>query len=151
MLIDLLLAVLHHVLAFGLAGVLAAELVLLRPGLAGRELRLMARIDQIFGALALAIVVIGIGRIFLGLKGWEFYVYNWAFWAKMAAFLLVGLLSIRPTMRIIAWRAAAGNATGLYVVPDAEIASVRRLVHWEAAIFVLIPIFAAVMARGVGT
>lgn len=150
MFVDLLLAIVHHLLVFALAGVLAAELALVRPGLAGRELRLVARIDQIFGALAMAIVIVGVGRVFLGLKGWQFYAYNWAFWVKMAAFAVVGLLSIRPTMRIIAWRGAARNATGLYVVPDAEIAGVRRLIRWEAAVFLLIPVFAAIMARGIG-
>ena len=150
MFVDLLLAIVHHLLVFALAGTLAAELALVRPGLAGRELRLVARIDQIFGALALAIVIVGVGRVFLGLKGWQFYIYNWAFWAKIAAFLVVGLLSIRPTLRIIAWRGAARNATGLYVVPDSEIAGVRRLIHWEAAVFLLIPVFAAIMARSVG-
>jgi len=148
-LVDLLLAIGHHLLAFALAAALAAELILLRPGLAGRELRVVARVDQIFGALALAIVIVGVTRVFFGLKGWQFYVASWAFWAKMIAFAAVGLLSIRPTMRIIAWRSAANNATGLYVVPDSEIAAVRRLVHWEAAVFLLIPAFAAMMARGI--
>jgi putative membrane protein len=148
--VDLLLAIVHHLLAFSLAGVLAAEFALVRPGLAGRELRLVAQIDQAFGALALAIVVIGVLRVFFGLKGWEYYVYNWAFWAKMAAFVAVGLLSIRPTVRIVAWRNAARHSTGLYVVPDAEIAGIRRLIRWEAGVFLLIPLFAAIMARGVG-
>ena len=55
------------------------------------------------------IIVVGIGRVFFGLKGWEYYIYYWAFWAKMAAFVAVGLLSIRPTMRFIAWRKAAAG------------------------------------------
>ena len=50
--------------------------------------------------LAMLIIVVGVGRVLFGLKGWEFYVYNWAFWAKMAAFALVGLLSIQPTIRL---------------------------------------------------
>lgn len=148
MFVDLVLAIIHHLLVFSIAGVLAAEFALVRPGLAGRELRLVARIDQAFGALALGAVVIGVLRVLFGLKGWEFYAYNWAFWAKMAAFVAVGLLSIRPTIRIIAWRNAARNATGLYVVPDAEINAMRQLIRWEVGVFLLIPLFAAIMARG---
>ncbi|TIL74004.1 MAG: DUF2214 family protein, partial [Mesorhizobium sp.] len=49
------------------------------------------------------IIVVGIGRVIYGLKGWEFYVYNWVFWAKMAAFVAVGLLSIIPTVRFASW------------------------------------------------
>ena len=67
----------------------------------------------------------------------------------MAAFAVVGLLSIRPTMRFIAWRkAAAGDPA--FAVPDAEIRSVRVYLHAEATVFILIPIFAAIMARGIG-
>lgn len=150
MFVDLILAIAHHLLVFSLAGVLAAEFALVRPGLAGRELRLVAQIDAAFGTLALAVIVVGVLRVFFGLKGWEYYVYNWAFWAKMAAFVAVGLLSIRPTIRIIAWRSASRHSTGLYVAPDAEIAGIRRLIRWEAGIFLLIPLFAAIMARGVG-
>lgn len=149
LLVDLVLAIAHHLFVFSLAGVLAAEFALVRPGLAGRELRLVARIDQLFGVLALGIVIIGVLRIFFGLKGWEFYIYNWAFWAKMAAFLAVGLLSIKPTVRIIAWRSAATRSTGLYVAPDREISEVRRLIRWEVGVFLLIPVFAATMARGI--
>lgn len=149
MILDLLLAVLHHMLVFALAAVLAAEFVLVRPGLAGRDLRILAQVDQAYGGLALAVVAVGVLRVFFGLRGWEFYVYNTAFWAKMAAFAAVGLLSIVPTVRILAWRRGMQRATGLFVVPDAEIAGVRRLLRWQLAFFALIPVFAAMMARGI--
>lgn len=149
MYLDLLLAILHHLLVFGVAAALAAELALVRPGLAGRDVRLLAIMDQAYGAMAAGVIVVGVLRVFYGLRGWEFYFYNTSFWAKMAAFLAVGLISIWPTIRIAAWRRGMRNATGLYVAPDAEVAAVRRFIHWELAIFLLIPVFAAMMARGV--
>ena len=103
---DLILAIPHHLLIFALAGIIAAELVLVRPGLKTETLGMLARIDGAYGMIAMLIIVVGICRVFFGLKGWEYYIYNWAFWAKMAAFAGVGLLSIRPTMRFIAWRKA---------------------------------------------
>ena len=150
MFVDLILAIAHHLLIFILAAALAAEFVLVRPGLAGRDLRVLAHIDQAFGGTALAIIIVGVLRVFLGLKGWEFYIYNVSFWLKMTAFLAVGLLSIQPTMRILAWRRAAERTTGFYVVPDNEIAATRRMIRREALVFLLIPLFAAMMARGVG-
>ena len=108
--VDLLLAILHHFLVFSLAGLLAAELVLLRPGLSGPNLGLLGRIDGAYGGIAVAVIVVGICRVIYGLKGWEFYVSNHAFWAKMAAFVVVGLLSIRPTMRILAWRRSGAGS-----------------------------------------
>ena len=142
---DLVLTVFHHLLAFSLAGVIAAEVVLVRPGLGGRALALLARIDAAYGLLAVLLVVIGVSRVYLGLKGWGFYAYNPTFWAKMAAFAAVGLLSIVPTIRILRWRAAGGDA---YVVPDAEIRRVRGFIVAEVAVFALIPVFAAAMALG---
>jgi putative membrane protein len=146
---DLILAIAHHLLIFSLAAIIAVELVLVRPGLKTESLGRLARIDRAYGGLAMLIILVGIGRVFFGLKGWEYYIYYWAFWAKMAAFAVVGLLSIRPTIRFIAWRkAAAGDPA--FAVPDAEIRSVRSYLHGEATVFILIPIFAAVMARGIG-
>lgn len=146
---DLLLAIAHHLLVFSLAGVLFTELMLLKPGLSGRNLSLLGRLDGMYGGLSVAIIVIGVCRVFFGLKGWEYYVDNHAFWGKMAAFLVVGLLSIPPTIRIIKWRREAG-ASDSYAVPDGEIASMRRYVHGEMLFFALILVFAAMMARGIG-
>jgi len=150
MFVDLILAIAHHLLIFALAAALAAEFVLVRPGLAGRDVKLVGHIDQAYGGLAGVVIVIGVLRVIFGLKGWEFYVYNWAFWAKMAAFAATGLISILPTARILSWRKAAEASPGIYVVPDNEIAAVRRYVRLGVATFLLIPVFAAMMARGVG-
>ncbi|WP_163272443.1 DUF2214 family protein [Chelativorans alearense] len=145
MLTDLLLAILHHLFVFLLAGVLAGEFVLVRTGLSGRDLKVLAHIDRMYGMTALAIIVVGVCRVVFGLKGWEYYLASGAFWAKMAAFAAVGILSVKPTMRILKWvRAGEG-----YTVPDAEIAATRRFLKLEVAVFALIPIFAAMMARGV--
>lgn len=146
---DLLLAIAHHLLIFGLVAVLAAETVLVRPGLTGNALARLGGIDRAYGLVAVLIIIVGFSRVFFGLKGWEFYIYNWVFWAKIAAFATVGLLSIRPTISILEWSRKA-KADAAHVVPDSEIASVRTWLRAEGAVFVLIPIFAAAMARGIG-
>jgi putative membrane protein len=143
---DLLLAILHHFLVFSLAGVLAAELVLVRPGLGGANLSLLGRIDGAYGGLAIAVIVVGVCRVLFGLKGWEYYVSNHAFWGKIFAFAIVGLLSVRPTRRILAWRKSAAAA-----VPDSEILAVRAWIKGEIAFLAAVLVFAAAMARGIGT
>jgi putative membrane protein len=146
---DLILAIFHHLLVFSLAGIIAAEFVLIRNTLDAPTLRRLGRIDRHYGMIAMLVIIAGLARVLYGLKGWEFYVYNWVFWAKIAAFAIVGLLSIRPTMRIIAWnRQSAGNAA--FKVPDDELASVRKAILAQAIVFLLIPVFAAAMARGYG-
>ncbi len=147
---DLALAIIHHLLVFVLFGLLAAEAVLLRPGLSGERLALLARLDGLYGGVAAAIVMVGIGRVIWGLKGWEYYLGSWSFWAKMATFAAVGVASVPPTLRIFAWRRAARLDPG-HVVPEPEIAHVRRLVAAELGLFALILAFAAMMARGIGS
>src|SRR5690606_19430094 len=79
--LDLALAIFHHLLVFALAAVLAMEATLLRDVLSGNRLVRLARIDRAYGLVALMVVVVGVGRVLFGLKGWEFYVYNASFWA----------------------------------------------------------------------
>lgn len=145
---DLILAVLHHWLVFVIAALLAAEIALLRPGIGRRQLKLLGGIDRYYGALAGAIIVVGVARVYFGLKGWEYYVYNHVFWAKMVAFLIVGLLSVPPTLRIIRWNRAAAEPD--YAVPEAEIAATRRYLWLEVLVLALVIGFAAMMARGYG-
>jgi putative membrane protein len=146
---DLLLAIFHHLLVFSLAGIIGAEFVLVRSDPTPTTIARLARIDRHYGLIAGLIILVGIGRVIFGLKGWEFYVYNWVFWAKMVAFLAVGLLSIRPTKRFIAWNRRAVTDPG-FRVPAVELASVRSTVRTQAIVFLLIPVFAAAMARGYG-
>jgi putative membrane protein len=146
---DLILAILHHILVFGLAGVLAAEVAMVRPGLAGGALKRLALVDAHYGALAGLIIVVGVLRVIYGVKGPEAYLPNLFFWAKMAAFGVLGLLSIAPTIRILAWRKAS-KADPAFSPGEAEVKRVRAYLLAEAAVFVLIPVFAAVMARGYG-
>ena len=117
------------------------------PACPGEALHLLGRIDGAYGGIAMAVIVVGICRVIFGLKGWEYYVSNHAFWGKMAAFVVVGLLSIRPTMRILAWR-RAGDATPSSRTPRLPPCAPgsRR----EIAFFALILVFAAMMARGFG-
>lgn len=146
MVADFILASLHHVLAFTLLAILATEFVLVRPGLRTETLLRVVRLDAVYGAISVAVIAIGVARVIWGIKGWEAYVYNVWFWHKMGAFLIVGLISIAPTIRFMRWRRMAAADPG-YAAPDAEIRTVRRLIHAEAGIFLLIPVFAAAMAR----
>ena len=147
--IDLLLAIAHHLSVFLLVALYAAEFALLRPGLSGVRICQLARIDAAYGGVAGLVIVVGIIRVIFGVRGWEYYVTNHAFWGKMGAFLVVGLLTIQPTIAIRKWLKTAGSDE-TYSPPATEIATSRRLVHIQAGVLLLIPIFAAAMARGYG-
>ena len=146
---DLSLAIAHHLCVFTLAGLLIAEVALLRPNLSPERIRQLGAIDTAYGVMAMLIIVIGILRVIFGDKGADYYIHNWAFWLKMAAFLLVGLLSAPPTIAIIGWRRKL--AADPKFSPDAgTIAGLRRFYVGEIIAFAFIPAFAAAMARGYG-
>ena len=93
--------------------------------------------------------MVGVLRVNFGDKGGEYYIHNWAFWLKMGAFALVGLLSIPPTVSIIGWRQKL--AADPKFSPDAGvIKGLRRFYIGEIVAFAFIPAFAAAMARGYG-
>ena len=147
---DLVLAIVHHLIVFGLASVLAAELALMRPAaMSPQTVRLLGRFDAAYGVLALAILVVGFLRVKFGAKGPEFYTHNPVFWAKIAAFAALGLISIKPTLRILAWQKRA-KADAAFVPALDEVNALRRTMLLEIHVFALIPIFAAMMARGIG-
>ncbi|MCA1443468.1 DUF2214 family protein [Ensifer sp. IC4062] len=142
---ELVLASAHHLLVFLLAAIIAMEAVIVRPDMSGGGARLLSRMDAYYGATAALVILIGVARVFFGLKGWEAYVYNWAFWLKMLAFVVVGLLSIRPTMQIRKWRKKADEDAFTPLAED--VAKVRGYILAQIGVFTLIPVFAATMAR----
>jgi putative membrane protein len=150
MLTDLLLAIAHHVLVFGLAGVLVAEMMLVRPQMTTADALKVGRIDIAFGVLAGLVLIVGLGRVYFGLKGADTYWHNAFFHAKLGAFLLVGIVSILPSMRFLKWRRET-RLDPAFVPPLAEVEKIRRFIHLELAVFILIPVFAALMARGYGS
>jgi putative membrane protein len=146
---DFVLACLHHLLVFGMAALLAAEMAAVRPGLDAPGLRRLTMLDAHYGAAAGLIILVGVLRVIYGLKGPDFYLGNPAFWAKMTAFAVVGALSVLPTIRIISWRRKS-KTDPAFTLPIDEVRRVRGFFIAEAAVFALIPLFAAAMARGVG-
>ena len=82
-------------------------------------------------------------------SGWRraHYFANHAFLAKFTLFIVVGLLSIAPTIEILSWRGAVrgGQVPG---VAAEKFNRVRMIVHIELAAIVLILLCAAIMAKG---
>ncbi|MBI3678074.1 MAG: DUF2214 family protein [Proteobacteria bacterium] len=146
---DLHLAIAHHLLVFALAGILAFEIGVIRAGMTGKDIVRVGRVDLWYGILAAAIVLVGFSRAIFAAKGWAFYSHNMFFWAKIATFAVIGLLSIAPTLVILRWRRALkGNDA---FVPEANrIRRARRFLWLEILLFALLPAFAAAMARGYG-
>lgn len=142
--LDTTLAVMHHLGMFTLLGLLAMQLAYARRGLQLEQVVALARVDRLYGAFSGLVIAVGFARVVYAAKGWDYYSHNAYFWAKMAAFAGVGLLSIRPSISFVQWRRA--NTTP----GEAQLAQVRRFLVAEVVLFAFIPLFAALMARGYG-
>jgi putative membrane protein len=142
-----LFAFLHHLCAFTLVSALGIEFALIRGELTLSSARRLQVTDLVLGIAAGALLIIGLMRVFFFEKGAEYYFHSHAFLTKLALFIVVGLLSIIPTVEFLSWRGAlkAGQ------VPSID-AKKRRLVttviHGELFAVVIILLCAAIMARG---
>lgn len=146
--LDFALASTHHVLVFSLFVILTMEIVYAKPGMDAGTLRRLGGIDAGYGLISMLVLVVGFSRAIWGLKGWEYYSGNPIFWVKIALFIVVGLLSLKPTIAYLSWNKRL-REDAAYLPPDAEVRANRKWLHMEAGVLFLIPIVAAALARGV--
>ncbi|WP_342117893.1 DUF2214 family protein [Pseudoduganella sp. OTU4001] len=147
--VDLLLAYLHHLLAFGMAAAITAQLVLVRPGMQPPAVQLAAKYDIALGIMAMSLLAIGFLRVFFGAKGSEYYFHNHVFWTKVVLYGAIGLLSVKPTRAFLRWRKAQAADAG-FAPEEVEVRAIRKALMIEIHVFALLPLAAAAMARGYG-
>jgi len=145
-----LFAFLHHLAAFMLVAAVCIEFALIREPLSDHIARKLIRVDVLYGVSAGAILIIGFLRVMYFEKGPAFYFSNTFFLLKLLLFVLVGLLSIRPTREFLSWRGPL-KAGRLPVVEPARIRRVRQAVNLELVAIALLLLCAALMAHGVGS
>lgn len=142
-----LFAFLHHLAAFALVSALAVELVLLRQDFTLANARKLPIVDAVLGAAAGAVLVVGLLRVFYFEKGSAYYFSSHAFMTKFSVFIVVGLLSIIPTVEFLSWRKAL-KAGQVPAVDPKKLQMIRKLIHGELIGVVIILLCAAIMARG---
>ncbi len=143
MLFDALLAWLHFLCIFTLVGTLISELVLYRREMDAARIALLRRIDILFGVAAGLVIVSGVLRVTLGLKGAAFYLHNPFFWTKMGLFLALGLLSIAPTIHYLRL-----PSSGTLVVPEGAYRRTWAVLVLEVGVLGCIPLLATLLAHG---
>ncbi len=150
MLLESLLAYAHIVAILSVVVFLTSEAALCRAEwLNAAVVRRLARVDLIYLAAAIAVLLTGVARTWWGMKGTGWYWHQPLLHLKLTLFVVIGLISIKPTMSFTRWRKQL-DATG--ALPDeAEVRSVRKLIMLEAHLLVLIPLAATLLARGVWT
>ena len=149
MTLEALLAYAHLLAILTMVVFISSEAALCRPEwINPKVVERLVTIDRVYGIAAGAVLLTGIARTWWGVKGTAWYWTNGLLHLKLALFLAVGLLSIKPTLMFIRWRRElrAGGA-----MPDAtQVRQARKLVMVQAHLIALIPLAAVFLARGFG-
>jgi putative membrane protein len=148
MLVESLLAYAHFVAILSLVVFITSEAALCRPEwMNAAVVQRLARVDMIYAASAVLVLLTGVARTVWGLKGAGWYWSQPLLHIKFTLFVVIGLLSIKPTLTFIRWKKAlTANGT---LPAEAEVRSTRRLVMVQAHLMLLIPLAAVMLARGV--
>ncbi|HEY8936791.1 MAG TPA: DUF2214 family protein [Cyclobacteriaceae bacterium] len=142
---ELFLRYIHFISIFTIGGTLVSEHMLLKKELTRAELGKLSRIDAVYGIAAVVLVSAGL-TLWLGSFGKPavYYTKNWIFHTKLTCFILVGLLSIYPTVFFIKNR--KGNQSEVVAIPK----SIFWMLRLELTLLFIIPLLAGLMSRGVG-
>jgi putative membrane protein len=145
MTLEIFLRYIHFISIFAIVGSLTSEHLLLKKSLSRAEIGRLSRIDAVYGIAAVALVIAGL-TLWLGSIGKPavFYSKNWIFHTKITLFVVVGLLSIYPTVFFIKNR--KGNPDEIVCIPN----SIFMMLRLELLLLVVIPLLAGLMAHGVG-
>jgi putative membrane protein len=149
MTLEAILAYLHLLAILTMVVFISSEAALCRvQWLNAAVVERLATVDRVYGIAAVAVLATGIARTLLGVKGTAWYWTNPLLHVKLTLFIVVGLVSIFPTLTYLRWRKTL-RATGA-LPPAAEVAKTRKLVMVQAHLIAVIPLFAVFLARGFG-
>jgi len=142
-------AFLHFLAVFGIFATVFLEWQTMSGAPTYAEARRIQISDRWFGVFALVVLAVGFLRVFHFEKGKAFYVSSPFFQAKLALFVLVGLLSIYPTIRFIKWNAQTKQGVAP-VVSASEYGRIMLMLRAELVLLLGVALCASLMARGVG-
>ena len=145
--LDAILAYLHFIAIFLLFSFMVTEAMMMRATLDAAAVRLLGRVDIWYLGAAIAVLATGFLRLMFGAKGPDFYLTAWPIYAKVGLFVLVGVISVGPTIRFVRWRRMF-ERDAAWRVPDDERKATRRTIMIEMHIGALIPLVAVIMSRG---
>ena len=143
------IAYIHYVSFMLCFAALALERALLKVDPNRQEAIAMVLIDVVYGLAGIALLTSGILRVLYFGQGAVFYTHNPLFWWKVGVFIFVGSLSLYPTITYILWAVPLRKGE-LPKVSSNLVDRLKLVLNIELAGFLAIPIFATLMARGIG-
>lgn len=144
-----LLAFVHHLCFYAIIVVLVVEMLRVRADMTLADLKRVQIVDAVYGGVAILLIAVGVLRVMYFEKGADYYLHNHLFLAKMGLLIMVGALSVYPTVRYIVWAKRSVNGE-LSPIPAHELKRTRIIIHAELTGIALIMLCAALMAKGIG-
>jgi len=148
--ISSLFAFFHFVAVFGIFAAVVLQWQTISPTPTLAEAKRIQTSDRWFGILAAIVLIVGFLRVYRFEKGKAFYAANPFFRAKLGIFLVVGLLSIYPTIRYLKWRAQTKQGLAPVLAAN-EYKAIVALLRIELVLLLATALCASLMARGVGS
>ena len=144
-----MVAYIHYLGIILCVGTLFFERILLKANLNRKDSILLIITDSIYGFAGLAILFTGILRVKYFGQGGDFYTSNPVFWIKVTIFIIIGLISLYPTVTYISWVLPIRKNKSI-MISENVVKRFKFLITTELIGFAIIPFFATLMARGVG-
>jgi putative membrane protein len=114
MTLEAILAYVHILAILSMVVFISSEAALCRSEwMNARVVQRLGRLDLIYGIAAVLVLLSGLARTYWGYKGGGWYWTNWLLHLKLGMFVVVALMSIKPTLMYRRWRREL-QATGAF-------------------------------------
>ena len=146
---DIFIPYLHFISIMILMGSLVSEHLILKPKMSSSQIKSLAGIDLVYGIAAILVLTTGLLRWFVYGKGSDFYLSNPLFHIKLTVFVIMGVLSIFPTIKFRKWKKMVNKGEE----PNIDEKATKRLLMFiriELLLLAILPLLAVMIARGVG-
>ena len=139
----------HILFVMVIISCLIIERMTLKPKMKWESVLLLTKTDGIYGLAAIVVVATGILNWMNFGKGSEYYSSNSLFILKFSLFILVGLLSIYPTVWFLRYK-KRNKENPPEEIEIANFSRLKQIIHIELVLMALIPLLATLMANGIG-
>ena len=150
MIIASLVSFAHFLAFFAITTALILQLTLISESISVEIAKRIQRADLAYGIFALLLLIFGFLRVFYFEKGADYYFSNVFFLLKLGLFVLVGLMSLYPTIIYRRWNSELKQNIAPDLSPQ-QVFLLRRIIHTELVGILVLLLCASMMARGLGS
>ncbi len=143
----ILIPYLHYIGIMALMGSLISEHLILKPRMDKDQIKSLGTIDLIYLFAVILVLATGILRWFVYGKGYDFYMSTPLFHIKLTLFIIIGILSIFPTIKFLKWNKQIKRGEEPEIT-EKVVKKQLMFIRIELLLIAIIPLLAVMIARG---